>query len=140
MFFRKFIVVIKISCFQIWLWLSNIFCKYIDYFNNGKPQLIIDYVDNKKHGNYKELDIVGNKVSIGEYRKDIPHGKWVWWKNKVKVREISYNNGLKNGPIQVFNNLGKIKIRKLFFIKLKKVNATIAKVHVLIITMEVILN
>ena len=32
--------------------------EYIDYFNNGKPQLIIDYVDNKKHGNYKEFDIL----------------------------------------------------------------------------------
>ncbi len=34
---------------------------YIDYFNNGKPQLIIEYVDNKKHGNYKEYDKEGQK-------------------------------------------------------------------------------
>ncbi len=26
---------------------------YIDYFNNGKPQLIIDYVDDNNHVNYK---------------------------------------------------------------------------------------
>ena len=75
---------------------------YIDYFNNGKPQIIIGYLNNKKHGVYKEYDKNGNKISIGEYHKDIPHSKWIWWKDKVKIREINYENGLKNGSMPTY--------------------------------------
>ena len=84
--------------------------EYIDYFGNGKPHKLMEYVENKKYGYYKEFDENGKKVSAGEYRNDIPHGNWVWWQNKIKTRELTYDNGLKNGPFIIYNKLGKKKI------------------------------
>ena len=84
--------------------------EYIDYFGNGKPHKLMEYVENKKYGYYKELDEKGKKVSVGEYRNDIPHGHWIWWKNRIKTRELTYENGLKNGPFRIYDKLGKKKI------------------------------
>ena len=84
--------------------------EYINYFGNGKPNELMEYAENKKYGYYMELDEKGGKVSIGEYRNDTPHGHWIWWQNRIKTRELMFNNGLKNGPLKVYDKLGKMKI------------------------------
>ncbi|MDO8896371.1 MAG: toxin-antitoxin system YwqK family antitoxin [Bacteroidales bacterium] len=77
--------------------------------DSGLPAEILEYVDGKRHGEWKKFFDDGLLMSEGFYENDLLHGQVIFYypNGKVQIRG-NYNNGLKTGVWQTFDEDGNL--------------------------------
>ena len=64
------------------------------YYKNGQVELEIDYVDDKRDGEYKEFSIHGFPIVIAHFREDRPHGRCERYRANGQLEWVEiYDNG-----------------------------------------------
>ncbi len=68
------------------------------FYTNGNPESIVHYSRTLLHGERKTFAPTGEPIAIEEYINGKLHGKATYFKNGIRCVEISYLDGMKNGP------------------------------------------
>ncbi|MBS3905354.1 MAG: toxin-antitoxin system YwqK family antitoxin [Simkania sp.] len=67
------------------------------FYPNGSPESIAHYSMNKLQGERRSFSDKGEPLLIEEWKNDQLHGLATYYSNGVKMSELSYLNGIKNG-------------------------------------------
>lgn len=84
------------------------------FHENGKISSLLNYDKQGKFANATFYNDKGKKISEGKYIGKVKEGKWLYYKDKILIREENYSNGVLNGTQTVFFNNKQISDRKKY--------------------------
>ncbi len=82
--------------------------------NSNQIASITNYLHGKKNGIYLRLNDRGQTEELIEYKNDVLHGLSVKYRFGKPIEELSYAEGILEGPFAVYNNQYKLQKKGYF--------------------------
>ncbi|NPA67379.1 MAG: toxin-antitoxin system YwqK family antitoxin, partial [Chlorobi bacterium] len=84
------------------------------YHENGKPAALLIYDEKGDTADARFFDENENLISEGKYVGKDKHGKWIYYKDGIKVKEENYKTGKLHGNQIIFYDNGQIFDKKTY--------------------------
>ncbi len=78
------------------------------FHDNESIQSITNYINGILNGSYLEFNNRGQLVKRIEYLNNQFHGLYGEYKYGRPLKEITYDNGIQQGPFRIWNDMGKL--------------------------------
>lgn len=87
---------------------SGLLCSRTNYHPNGQIHSISQYVDDQLHGHQQKFTSTGKLLMEIDWNRGIMDGMKIVYRNGIKVAEIPYINGQKQGIETHYDDLGNL--------------------------------